>query len=367
MNRLVPVLIAYLLISFNLFGIERQESESRDSININDGPYIFLVNDTLKTIRIENGQLNKSFFVSGNRSPIQLTQGLTSNYKVLTRVFKRKPDYRQSYKRVDSIAVISDVHGHYDTFLRQLISNDIIDENLNWKFGKGHLVFLGDAFDRGEEVTELLWSLFILQQRAARAGGKVHVLLGNHEEMVLNNYLSYINEKYIKVEAICHTTYTDLFSPNSVLGRWIRSLPVIITINDIIFVHAGISPEFVSRELKISQVNKQFSEQIIGKDISSIPEENELTFLGGNDGPLWYRGYFSDTTFTENKLDSILDFYSKKHIIVGHTTHKEMKLLFNNKIFGIDAGIAYEQPGKMLIYKNGIFYEASIDGKRVQL
>ena len=35
----------------------------------------------------------------------------------------------------------------------------IIDKNLNWKFGKGHLVVLGDIFDRGSMVTEVLWHL----------------------------------------------------------------------------------------------------------------------------------------------------------------------------------------------------------------
>jgi len=366
MKRLVPVLIACLLLSYNLSGIDSQANATKDSVAINDGPYIFLVNDTLKAIRIDNGMAEESVLLPGRHSTVALTHGLTAGYKDLTGVFKKKPKYRQSYRRVDSIAVISDAHGHYNTFLRQLISNGIIDENLNWKFGKGHLVFLGDAFDRGDEVTELLWSLFVLQKKADRAGGEVHVLLGNHEAMVLDNDLRYINDKYKTVETICGTTLTDLFSANSVLGRWIRSMPVIITINDILFVHAGISPEFVSRELKTKDVNRLFSEQITGKDISSVPEESELGFLAGNDGPLWYRGYFTDT-FTETQLDSILDYFGKDHIVVGHTTHREMQLLFNNKIFGIDAGMAYGMPGSMLIYKDGIFYKSSIDGKRVQL
>jgi len=367
MNRKISGLIAALIISFNLYAIQFQEADKRDSVVINDGPYIFFVNDTLKAIRIENGMADESVLLPGRHSSIELTQGLTAGYQDLTGIFKKKPKYRENYRRVDSIAVISDVHGHYDTFLKQMISNGITDENLNWKFGKGHLVFLGDAFDRGDEVTELLWSLFVLQKKAERAGGEVHVLIGNHEAMVLGNDLRYINDKYKIVEAISHISYADLFSANSVLGHWIRSMPVIITINDILFVHAGISPGFVSRELKIKDVNKLFSEQVIGKDISTLPEENELVFLGGNDGPIWYRGYFTDTTFTENKLNSILDYFNKDHIVVGHTPHREMQLLYNNKIFGIDAGIAYDMPGNMLIYKNGTFYKASADGKRVQL
>lgn len=367
MNKKVPVLTAFLLLSLSLSAIRPQVTESIDSADINDGPYIFLAGDTLKIWRIEDGVLIENKILQDNRSPVELLPGIYSGFKELTEVFRKRPKYRQNYRRVDSIAVISDVHGHYDIFIQQLISNGITDQNLNWKFGKGHLVFLGDAFDRGENVTEILWSLFVLQKTAARAGGKVHVLLGNHEAMVLDNDLRYIDEKYNKVDSISKRSHSDLYSNNTVLGRWLRSLPVIITINDIIFVHAGVSPEFVSRDPKIKRVNKLFSEEIIGKDLSSLPDNDERIFLAGNYGPLWYRGYFSDTTFTENKLDIILDYFKKEHIVVGHTTHSDLIPLFNNRIIDVDAGIGYGAAGKMLFYKDGIFYEAFIDGKRVQL
>jgi len=99
----------------------------------------------------------------------------------------------------------------------------IIDKNLNWKFGTGHLVVLGDTFDRGDMVTEVLWHLFGLEKQAAKAGGMVYVLLGNHEALVLNKDLSYLNEKYKEVEVISNTNYFDLYSENSVLGRWLRN------------------------------------------------------------------------------------------------------------------------------------------------
>ncbi|MCK7530014.1 MAG: hypothetical protein MZV63_02625 [Marinilabiliales bacterium] len=82
------------------------------------------------------------------------------------------------------------------------MANGIIDRNLNWKFGRGHLVYLGDAHDRGDMVTEILWHLFSLERQAAKAGGMVHFVLGNHELMVLDGDLRFINPKYRKVEAI---------------------------------------------------------------------------------------------------------------------------------------------------------------------
>lgn len=342
-------------------------SEGRDSVTVNDGPYIFYVNDTLKIKWIESGLFREEYILPDGSSEIKISAKQSSDYRELIKVFSLKPDYRQSFNLVDSIAVISDVHGQYNIYLNQLISNGIIDKDLNWKFGKGHLVFLGDAFDRGDMVTELLWHLFSLEKQALKAGGMVHFLLGNHEVMVLNQDLRFINEKYKKVEVISGSNYFDLYSENSILGKWLRSKPVMITINDIIFVHGGISSELVNRNLKLRQINQIFYDKIVGKDIETIQANEELSFLDGEDGPLWYRGYFKDTTFSESRTDSILEFYGKEHIVVGHTTHRAIESLFNNKIIGIDAGIMYKQPGAMLIYREGCFYKGSIKGERAKL
>jgi len=341
-------------------------SGERDSI-INDGPYYFLSNDTIRVIWIESSMLRKGYLLPGNTNEIMLPADLSYDYKELTRVYRMKPNYRQSYKHIDSIAVISDVHGHYDTYLNQLLSNGIIDKDLNWKFGKGHLVFLGDAFDRGDKVTEILWHLFKLEKQAVKDGGMVHFILGNHELMVLAGDLRYIHEKYRKVEAIAGANYSDLYSENSVLGKWLRAKPVMITINNILFVHAGASPELVQKAMKIKQINQIFSERIVGKDIDPYLEDEELDLLSGNDGPVWYRGYFADSALSITSLDSILGFYGKEHIVVGHTTQKNIIILFGNKVIGIDTGMGYGQPGKMLINKNGRFYKGSISGVRTEL
>ncbi|MDF1559754.1 MAG: metallophosphoesterase [Bacteroidales bacterium] len=311
--------------------------------------------------------LRESYFLPDRASEIVLPAGQSTSYRELKKTFKTNPKYRQSYKRIDSIAIISDVHGYYDNYLKQLLSNGIIDKDLNWKFGKGHFVFLGDGFDRGDEVTEILWHLFKLEKQAARAGGAVHLLLGNHEQMVLYGDLRYIHEKYRKVEAITGTGYSNLYSGASLLGMWLRLKPVMITINDILFVHAGVSPQLIQKGLKIKYVNQLFAERITGREVDFPTGNEELDLLSGNGGPLWYRGYFNDTTLTVNQVDSILDFYDVHRIIVGHTPHKDITILFDNKVTGIDAGMGYGQPGYMIIYKEGRFYKGSLPGVRTGL
>lgn len=91
--------------------------------------------------------------------------------------------------------LISDVEGEFEGFRNLLISNNVMDENYNWTFGKGHMVICGDLFDRGNEVPECLWLIYKLEQGAKTKGGYVHTLLGNHDIMNLSGDLRYVQPK----------------------------------------------------------------------------------------------------------------------------------------------------------------------------
>jgi len=183
----------------------------------------------------------------------------------------------------------------------------------------------------------------------------------------LRKDLSFINEKYKEDEAISKIRYFDLYSENSVLGKWLRSKPVMITIDNIIFVHAGVSTEMIQRNLSIGQINRKFSNDILGKNLKQVNSDEELFFLNESNGPLWYRGYFVDTTFCESKIDSVLEFYCKDHIVVGHTINNGINSLFNNKILGVDIGITNQETQEILLFKNGSFYKSLITGERIKL
>lgn len=355
------VAISFFLIT-DVFAFHSKEIMT-DSIN--DGPYIFKQDNQIEAKWIENGMLKTDFVNRKSFSRLKEKFNLLMNYRQIKKSFGSKPEYSQRYSGVDSISAISDIHGEYTGYIDLLRGSGIIDDNLNWKFGKGHLVVIGDIFDRGDKVTEVMWHLFGLEKQALKAGGRVHVLLGNHEIMVLSEDLRYMNQKYANVEEITNAGYEDLYSEKSVLGRWLRHWPAMISINDIIFVHGGISNEVVHHNLKIEQINWFFSRMLLREKMN--PEIEKLMFLNEAGGPVWYRGYFTTAPFPETQLDSILNFYEKKHIVVGHTPSHDIKSLFNNKILGIDAGLGYDLPGALLIYKNGTFYKSSKEGNRSEL
>ncbi|HLP74560.1 MAG TPA: metallophosphoesterase [Bacteroidales bacterium] len=339
-------------------------SEYADTIS--DGPYIFRTGRNFDAVWIDNGSLIQKKLRSKGFAELQKKYDLKFRYGDLLSIFFYKPDYLQSYRNADSIAAISDIHGAYKGYINLLQSQGIIDNNLDWSFGKGHLVVLGDIFDRGDKVTELLWHLFGLEKQAEKAGGKVHVLLGNHELMTFAGELGYTNKKYIRVAEISGKKYSDLYSDSSILGRWIRFKPVIATINDMIFVHAGISEELMMTGISFAEMNRLFVQMLVEKAVESQNDISNLELLTDVAGPVWYRGFFS-SDFDQTSVDAILNYYGKKRIIVGHTTILNIRAAFHNRIIAIDAGLGNDMPGEMLIIKGDDLYRATTDGKRQKL
>jgi hypothetical protein len=335
--------------------------------DLNDGPYIFSIEDKLVARWVEDGFSHRKVITKKNFNDFRDKFGLKCSIRDLYVPYSRKSSFKQVYKGVDSICAISDIHGEYKKYLELLKTQNIIDYNLNWKFGTGHLVVLGDYFDRGEHVTELLWHLFGLEKQAEKAGGKVHVMIGNHEMMMFSKDDRYMNDKYRKVEQVLEMHYVDLFSGGSVLGEWLRSKPVIVQINDNLFVHGGISSELVQRQMKPEQINKLFYQLTTGQNLASDEELKDILFLSDDKGPLWYRGFLTEPEFSEEMTDEILRFYGRSHIIVGHTTDNDVKALFHNKIICIDAGLGNDLPGAVLICKGNVFYKGTVDGKRTKL
>lgn len=356
----IRMLLILLMVS-GLFSFS--ESPSNRINDINDGPYFFKVEDKIIGMWIEDGVLIQSVITSTNFPEIRAKFDFKFDINALKEDYSAKHNYTQTYEDADSIIALSDIHGQYDLYIELLKANKVIDNDLNWSYGSGHLVIVGDVFDRGEKVNEVLWHLFGLERQAEEAGGKVHLLLGNHEVMVLNNDLRYIHEKYKTTEELINTTYDQLYSDNTVLGSWLRSKPVAITINDIIFTHGGLSPTLVNRKISIEQVNRTFATRIIGKERADILNDELLELLYRSDGPIWYRGYFLDENFTEQSIDSVLNFYNAEHVIVGHCSYDSVAVRFNQKIFGVDTSIKNGQSGELLMLKPDGFYKGTLTGE----
>lgn len=270
------------------------------------------------------------------------------------------------YREPDRLVAISDIEGNLDAFVNLLKANKVVDEKLNWAFGEGHLVLVGDYFDRGKYVTEGLWLAYKLDKEAEKAGGKVHFIIGNHEEMNLSGDLRYVQRKYIVNAHLAGLEYLDLYGENTVLGKWLRSKNSIVKIGDYLFCHGGLSPEFIGSLMTMKSINKT-TRKYLDKSFEEKDKDDRAGNVFSSLGPLWYRGHILRQN-TQEEVDAVLKYFRADHLIIGHTPVEKITPIYNNKIIGIDVphirGPKYQ---RALLIEDEHFFSLDTEGNKTKL
>lgn len=310
-----------------------------------DGPYVIYQEDGSTRIISVNpqGELNDTVY---HTLPADFSLSVTDHkgentFQVPLHSVKRSA---WKYKQPKQVFVMSDPHGRLDCVISLLQGNGIIDEKLCWKYGSNHLMIIGDIFDRGDDVPQIFWLVYKLEQEAAQVGGCVSFLLGNHEPMILANDVRYATPKYHQLAKKLGIPYSQLFGPETELGKWLATRNTIQIIGKDLYVHAGLSKEFYERNLSIPTVNEEMSKALFmsKKERKSL---SELTaFLYGNSGPIWYRGLVRNADkyhpLDSDTLDLILRRYKVKRIIVGHTIFEEVSTFYDKKVIDVNVNNA---------------------------
>ncbi len=325
-----------------------------------DGPYIFHQNDSLRIQWIEEGIGHDTLIAKNEAGKFERNGLPTIDLTDLDFEKNRKA----TYDNVEKIVAISDAHGQYDLMIKLLKTHQVIDEQNQWKFGEGHLVITGDNLDRGDKVLEILWFLFFLEKEAAKAGGKVHVLLGNHEVMVLQGDIRYLNRKYLYTSGILKNRYHLMFGAGSILGDWIANHKVMTSINRSLFLHGGISEEILKLDYSLEKMNESFTKHLIRYESKTVLEDPILSALYRENGPLWYRGYFKRDGMDPISIDKIIDKLDQDRIIVGHTSFDSIRSFYDGKVLGIDCGIKMGGTGEVLIFEDEKFVVGKFDGTK---
>jgi hypothetical protein len=267
--------------------------------------------------------------------------------------------------------VVADTHGEYEILAAMLQKHGVVDEKLAWKYGRGDLVVLGDVFDRGPSHTEILWLLYELEGEARRAGGGVHLVLGNHETMVMLGDLRYLNPKYVQTaELLGVGSYSELFGATSVLGQWLRTLPAVLKINDLLCLHAGISRALLDSGMPLREINSGVRSVLEGVTPADDAQRQRADLLMGSTGPLWYRGYFAEQkefpTATMEDIDRTLATFAVHRILIGHTIVPTITPLYEGKVFAVQVYPRRDDAGRAsfesLLLKKGEFWRAKFDG-----
>lgn len=333
-----------------------------------DGPYVFFERDRVEINWVKDGHLKDTSYLATGKTPdLSFINHSGIRYDKLIKS-EVEPDRKTVYCDVKRIAAMSDIHGQYDLMIELLKNNKIINEKGHWSFQDGHFVITGDIFDRGDHVLDILWFLIGLESEAEAAGGKVHVMLGNHEVMVLQRDLRYIHRKYQYTSSLFKKPYSELFEDDSFLGRWLRSKPIYIKINDIGFVHGGINESIFTFGFPIEELNDIYFDKVLSHDkINTLSRDRLRTYLLGEDGPLWYRGYAEVDKYDIVRTENLLEKMNVNHVIVGHTSMPKIISLWDKKIIFIDSSIKLGEGGEMLLVNGTEFIRADKNGNQIKL
>lgn len=197
------------------------------------------------------------------------------------------------------LVAIADIHGAAEGLSQILRAAGLVDASGRWTGGTARLVQTGDFTDRGKDVRAVMDLLMRLEGEARRAGGRVDVLLGNHEGMNLLHdvrdvspeaFASFADNKsedrrrkafetHAAIAARNGTTierdawmaahppgfveYLQAFGPSGKYGRWLRGRKVVLEADGTIFMHAGLRPDMTG---SIDDVNRGVERELRGWD-----------------------------------------------------------------------------------------------------
>ncbi|MEO7365859.1 MAG: metallophosphoesterase [Sphingomicrobium sp.] len=295
------------------------------------------------------------------------------------------------------IVAVGDLHGDFDAWRQIALKANIIDARNRWAGGASTLVQLGDIADRGPDSLKIITHLMKLQAQAAAAGGRVIVLVGNHEAMNMTGDLRYVSageytafanaqssglrERYFAAtqaaiaaayrakspamtDAAVHTAWfaqTPLgklehqaaWSPSGRLGRWTIANPAVAKVGATVFVHGGLSAAYADKPYR--EINRSVAAALKAGDAS------DQSILYDPFGPLWYRGLVSrkddadsGVTFPagypsiDEELTAGLRSTGARRMVIAHTPRLAgIEISHNGQLVRIDTGISRYYGGKL--------------------
>lgn len=313
------------------------------------------------------------------------------------------------FSGVPRIVAVGDIHGDFDNFIKILQGTGVIDGDLRWAAGRGHLVQNGDVMDRGPKAREILDLLRRLETEARAAGGMVHMLLGNHEEMNITgiafDYPNYITlEQFVaflppgfraarEKEFLAEAERDPSAAPadrvldlagngrlrrfwqdvkESGAGRraymrffletyepWLMTHNAIIKINDVVFAHGGVSETYSLWPLEdLNDAIRRELREFRGLLNPDQPLEGSFKreFVYESTSPLWFRDLaLQDEEASRDTVDRILANLGARAMVIAHTFYRGRNgspivsiagmSRYANRIWIIDTGISASYGG----------------------
>ena len=152
---------------------------------------------------------------------------------------------------VSGLFLVSDIHGHLADLRKGLAGAGLLDDADRWTGGDAQLWVLGDLTDRGPQGIEVVDLMRSLQRQAPE---QVHVLMGNHEALMLGRAL-FPETRFREVWKINGGQRRDQDALTGEHVAWLRTLPVMARVGDFLLMHSD-TTEYLDWGGSVEDINK---------------------------------------------------------------------------------------------------------------
>lgn len=258
-----------------------------------------------------------------------------------------RPPTTSAPERSRRVVAVGDLHGDLTATREILRLTGLIDEADRWRGGTDRLVQLGDILDRGDEEREIIALLERIAREAQAAGGAVHVLNGNHELMQAGKRYLYVTPDGFRDFAEFDDGDPSLaifpperrgrfaaFRPGGPYARKLADHPVVLHLEDTIYVHGGLLPKHL--DVGIDTINARARAFMLGED------DAFWGWLADWDSPVMSRHYADRPSAGDcYLLDQTLTRTGARRMVVGHTPQaRGVTSYCDDRVWAVDVGLS---------------------------
>jgi hypothetical protein len=329
---------------------------------------------------------------------------------------RAKKPTRVTFPMPKRLVVIGDLNGD-DSALEELLGAlSIIDKKGTFIASGTHVVQLGDVVNRGASPRRALHRLMTLEKDAPRRGGRVTMLLGNHEAMVALGNLAWCYPEEIlefatfeereeferargrmiyrlleentragrtapiigvlraweEANVPGREAYVRGFGADGHVGRYIRSLPVAIRVGRALLVHGGLLPRFAKEGLL--RLDRIVQDMWARRPTTALELQSTDAIIA-EDGPLWCRSLVTmSPPVARAVLDETLRMVRASTMIVGHTRTDLIGgergrpfPLLDNRLICADTGIGQESVPACVVIEKDVMWSFRPDQKKERI
>jgi hypothetical protein len=247
-----------------------------------------------------------------------------------------QPSRPYQFPAPERIVAIGDLHGDLGATRRALRLAGAIDENDSWIGGGLVVVQTGDQIDRGDDDREVLDLLDRLSSQAKVAGGALHALNGNHEQMNVAGDFRYVAPGSLAAfgkDGV--VARRRAFAPGGSYARLMAERNTVLVVGRTAFAHGGLLPEHA--RVGIGKLNEAVRRWMSG-ELAALP-----AVAGGERSPVWLRD-LSDGAPDPSSCASLAETLSVlgvDRLVVGHTIQENgINSACGGRVWRIDVGLA---------------------------